>query len=210
MKKRSPFSSYVGAHFEVPEVTLDRKDVALLRELARDSRQSQRALSRKVGMSPPAVAERLARFERTGVVKQYSVSIDWERLGLGVIAIVNLTLKPSQDRQAVIEALTHMVELEQLTVVTGRYDLTARFRIGDQTHLRELILDRLPELPGILRTETLLGLGTVDTDDFACRVFETLPADVLAVGLDGGGDDAECEDELEGDLARVEVASLVG
>jgi DNA-binding Lrp family transcriptional regulator len=175
MKKRSLFSSKIAAGFAGPEVSLDGKDVALLRELARDSRQSQRALSRKVGMSPPAVAERLARFERTGVVKQYSVAIDWARLGLGVVAVVNITLKPEEDRTATIDALSELPELEQLTVVTGRYDLTARFRISDQPHLRELILERVPGMPGILRTETLLGLGTVDTDDFASRMFETYP-----------------------------------
>ncbi|MDF2441976.1 MAG: Lrp/AsnC family transcriptional regulator, leucine-responsive regulatory protein [Subtercola sp.] len=175
MKKRSLFSAKIAAGFEGPEVGLDGKDVALLRELARDSRQSQRALSRKVGMSPPAVAERLSRFERTGVVKQYSVSIDWSRLGLGVIAVVNITLSPEADRQCTIEALGELPELEQLTIVTGRYDLTARFRVSDQPHLRELILERVPALPGILRTETLLGLGTVDTDDFASRMFETYP-----------------------------------
>src|ERR1700712_2869252 len=178
MKKRSPFSAYVGADFGEPEVDLDSRDVALLCELAVDSRQSQRALSRKVGMSPPAVAERLARFERTGVIKQYSVAIDWSRLGLGVVAVVNLTLRPGQDRQEVLDALSEIVELEQLTIVTGRFDLIARFRISDQTHLRELILDRVPALPGILRTETLLGLGTLDTEDFASRIFETYPGDL--------------------------------
>ncbi|MEF2976868.1 Lrp/AsnC family transcriptional regulator [Subtercola sp. YIM 133946] len=173
MKRRSPFSAYVGADFGEPEVDLDSRDVALLRELAVDSRQSQRALSRKVGMSPPAVAERLARFERTGVIKQYSIAIDWGRLGLGVVAVVNITLRPGQDRQQVFDALADIVELEQLTIVTGRYDLIARFRISDQTHLRDLILERVPALPGILRTETLLGLGTLDTDEFASRMFET-------------------------------------
>ncbi|GAA0998253.1 MULTISPECIES: Lrp/AsnC family transcriptional regulator [Subtercola] len=175
--KRSPFSSYVGARFEQPEVELDDKDLSLLRELAKDSRQSQRALSRSVGMSPPAVAERLARFERTGIVRQYSVSIDWNKLGLGVVALVNVTLKPGCDRQEVFDALAGMVELEQLTIVTGRYDLAARFRISDQAHLRELILDRVPTLPGILRTETLLGLGTLDTEDFASRMFDAFPGD---------------------------------
>ena len=175
MKKRGLFTAKITSGFTEPEVDLDHKDVALLKELARDSRQSQRALSRKVGMSPPAVAERLARFERTGVVKQYSVAIDWTRLGLGVVAVVNITLNPDDDRQAAIDSLSQLPELEQLTVVTGRYDLTARFRMSDQSHLRELILDRVPALPGILRTETLLGLGTVDSDDFASRMFETYP-----------------------------------
>src|SRR6195952_5834893 len=108
MKKRNPFSAYAGTGFDEPEVDLDSKDLALLRELARDSRQSQRALSRKVGMSPPAVAERLARFERMGVIKQYSVSIDWSRLGLGVVAVVNLTLPPGQNRQEVLDALSEI------------------------------------------------------------------------------------------------------
>src|ERR1051325_5170390 len=44
-----------------PQVEVDELDLALLRALATDARQSQRALARAIEMSPPAVAERLAR-----------------------------------------------------------------------------------------------------------------------------------------------------
>jgi len=47
-----------------PEVEVDDLDLALLRALAADSRQSQRAIARQIEMSPPAVADRLARLER--------------------------------------------------------------------------------------------------------------------------------------------------
>ena len=54
-----------------PEVEVDDFDLALLRALAADSRQSQRALARQIEMSPPAVADRLARLERSGVIRGY-------------------------------------------------------------------------------------------------------------------------------------------
>src|SRR5258708_32351311 len=49
-----------------PEVEVDDLDLALLRALAADARQSQRAIARQIEMSPPAVADRLAPLARTG------------------------------------------------------------------------------------------------------------------------------------------------
>ena len=59
-----------------PKVEVDELDLALLRALATDARQSQRALARAVEMSPPAVADRLARLERSGAIRGYRVDID--------------------------------------------------------------------------------------------------------------------------------------
>src|ERR1700759_384362 len=65
-----------------PEVEVDALDLALLRALAAAARQSQRALARQIEMSPPAVADRLARLERSGVIRGYRADIDWAGLGL--------------------------------------------------------------------------------------------------------------------------------
>ena len=62
-----------------PKVEVDELDLALLRALATDARQSQRALARTVEMSPPAVADRLARLERNGAIRGYRVDVDWAR-----------------------------------------------------------------------------------------------------------------------------------
>src|SRR5436309_8185066 len=69
----------------VPDaVAVDPIDLALLRQLALDSRTSQRQLARVVEMSAGAVGERLARLERLGVLRRYTVAVDWARLGLPV------------------------------------------------------------------------------------------------------------------------------
>src|SRR3984885_16343946 len=67
-----------------PEVEVDDFDLALLRALAADARQSQRSLARQIEMSPPAVADRLARLERSGGIRGYRADIDWAALGLPV------------------------------------------------------------------------------------------------------------------------------
>src|SRR3984957_4053039 len=69
----------------VPKIEVDDLDLALLRALASDAWQSQRALARQIERSPPAVADRLARLERAGAIRGYRAEIDWEVLGLPVV-----------------------------------------------------------------------------------------------------------------------------
>src|SRR5215469_2954349 len=77
-----------------PKVEVDDLDLALLRALAADARQSQRALARKVEMSPPAVADRISRLERSGVIRGYRVDIDWAALGFPVVVYIAVTAGP--------------------------------------------------------------------------------------------------------------------
>jgi Lrp/AsnC family leucine-responsive transcriptional regulator len=61
----------------VPKVEVDDLDLALLRALAADARQSQRALAKQIQMSPPAVADRLARLERAAATGPRSTGRPW-------------------------------------------------------------------------------------------------------------------------------------
>ncbi|MGA1836311.1 Lrp/AsnC family transcriptional regulator [Herbiconiux sp. 11R-BC] len=172
MAKKSHTAILAGA-IERPQehVQLDDVDLALLRELSRDSRQSQRALGRQINMSAPAVAERIARFERNGVLRKYSIDIDWDRLGYDVVVFMPITLESGGDIEPTLAAFREIPELEELTVVAGRYDLLARFRLSDQRHLRELLLDRVWQIPNVARIETMLGLGNLITDDYSERML---------------------------------------
>src|SRR5690349_2338799 len=85
-----------------PKVDVDELDLALLRALAADARQSQRALARAVEMSPPAVADRLARLERSGIIRGYRAEIDWAALGFGVVVYLAVTAGPGMDISEII------------------------------------------------------------------------------------------------------------
>ncbi len=152
-------------------ITLDETDMALLRALSADSRQSQRALSREVNMSAPAVAERVARMERLGVIKGYGVEVDWDRLGFDVVVYMPITLESGGDLGPTLEAFRQIPELEELTVITGQYDLLARFRLSNHAHLRELLMDRLWQIPNVLRIETMLSLGNLLPSTYTARIL---------------------------------------
>src|ERR1700742_1584406 len=96
----------------VPKIEVDDLDLALLRALASDARQSQRALARQIEMSPPAVADRLARLERSGVIRGYRADIDWAALGLPGVVYLTVTAGAGMDLSKIISAIRELPEAE--------------------------------------------------------------------------------------------------
>ena len=75
---------------------LDGVNRHLLEELSLDARLSTADLARRVGMSAPAVRERLTRLEETGVIRGYRLDVDPAALGLPVAAWVRIRPGPGQ------------------------------------------------------------------------------------------------------------------
>ncbi|MBO0802672.1 MAG: Lrp/AsnC family transcriptional regulator [Nocardiopsaceae bacterium] len=157
-----------------PEVEVDDLDLALLRALAADARQSQRALARRIEMSPPAVADRLARLERGGVIRGYRVDIDWAALGLPVVVYLAVTSGAGTDLSAIIREINELPETETMSVVTGSLDLLVRLRVRDHTHLRQLLLTRIFQITGVQRTETFLSLADVEPGNFTAELLDEM------------------------------------
>jgi Lrp/AsnC family leucine-responsive transcriptional regulator len=76
---------------EAPPLTLDDMDRRLLDALQEDARLSYRALGRRIGLSQPAVAERVRRLEEAGIITGYRGRIDRGRAGLPVTAFLRVT-----------------------------------------------------------------------------------------------------------------------
>jgi Lrp/AsnC family leucine-responsive transcriptional regulator len=157
-----------------PKVEVDNLDLALLRALAADARQSQRALARQIDMSPPTVADRLARLERSGVIRGYRTDIDWAALGLPVVAYLAVTASAGMDLSEIIRQIRELPEAETMSVVTGGLDLLVRLRLRDHTHLRQLLLDKIFQISGVQRTETFLSLADVEPDNFIATLLDDM------------------------------------
>jgi DNA-binding Lrp family transcriptional regulator len=61
-----------------------------------------------------------------------------------------------------------------MTVVTGSLDLLVRLRVRDQMHLRDLLLNTIFQIPGVLRTETFLSLADVEPANFALALLDQM------------------------------------
>jgi Lrp/AsnC family leucine-responsive transcriptional regulator len=121
----------------------------LLEELQREPRITAAELGRRINLSPPAVAERLARLERAGIVAGYRVELDPAALGYPVAAFVRVRPAPRQ--------LPRIVELvRELPEVTSCHRIT-----GEDCFLLEVHVPSIDELDGVL--DRLLVHGQTTT-----------------------------------------------
>ena len=96
----------------------DPTNLELLRALQAEPRLPVSELARRVGMSAPAVRERLQRLEETGVIAGYRLELDPKALGLPVMAIVRLRPMPGQ-LQRVVELVRDTPNVSECHRVTG-------------------------------------------------------------------------------------------
>ena len=177
------------AHLSPPlaaPVQLDDVDTALLRLLAQDARASQRSLARELGMSPPAIGDRLARLERTGVIRGYSVVVDWAAAGFPVVIYLAITASQGHDLGPVMAEVSRLPEVENLTVVTGDLDLLVRLRVRDYAHLRAVLLEKVWQISGVQRTETYLSIAEGPPKNFVAELIgSTVTTGVAATSQEG-------------------------
>jgi len=119
---------------------LDAVNLRLLEELASDGRLGMAELGRRVGLSAPAVAERVQRLERAGVITGYRAEIDPGAVGFPVAAIVRIRPFPGQ-LQRIPDIARESEEVAECYRVTGEDCYLMRLHLRSLDDLEE-ILDR--------------------------------------------------------------------
>ncbi len=120
---------------------LDALNVALLEELQADARLSIAELGRRVNLSAPAVAERLQRLERAGVITGYRAVVDPKALGYPIAAFVRI--RPTTRRLQQIPQLAREIpEIAECHRVTGEDCYVLKLHLRSMDDLED-ILDRL-------------------------------------------------------------------
>ena len=128
---------------------LDARNVELIRLLQADPRASVSELARRVGMSAPAVKERLTRLEEAGVIRGYRLELDPTALGLPLTVFVRIRPMPGQLPKIaeMAKAMPQVVECHRIT--------------GEDCFILKVHLDALESLDGVL--DRFLAYGQTTT-----------------------------------------------
>jgi Lrp/AsnC family leucine-responsive transcriptional regulator len=150
------------------ESTLDARDLAILRELATDARIARAELARRVGLSPPAVGERLTRLEESGVITGYRAEIDPARLGYGLSVLIRARPSPGRMKE-MITALRACPEITRCDRVSGEDCFVAWAHVRSVAEM-EAVIDRL------------IPFGATNTSVVQSATIPARPVDILREG----------------------------
>jgi Lrp/AsnC family leucine-responsive transcriptional regulator len=136
MFERMPANGRSNGKVAVERV--DETDRALLAELQADARLSLAELGRRVGLSPPAVAERVRRLTDEGVIRGFRTDVDPRALGFALSAIVRIRPAPRQIGEVadLARATPEVVECHR---ITGEDCFFVKVHVRDVEHLEEVI-----------------------------------------------------------------------
>lgn len=101
---------------------MDKIDKELLRLLTENARKPLNQLAQKVFLSSPAVASRIEKLEREGVIQGYTAKVDYLKLGYPITAFINLEVQPQQ-KQSFYPFIAACPNVLECDCITGRYSM---------------------------------------------------------------------------------------
>ena len=132
-------------------------DARLIALLKANAREPTASLARKLGLARSTVQERIARLEREGTIRGYTLRVSEEADNRGLRAVVMITADPKQAERAALE-LRRMTEVRTLSAVSGAHDMVATVE-ADTPAKMDAALDRIGRAHGVARTVSSIILS---------------------------------------------------
>ncbi|MFN3589003.1 MAG: Lrp/AsnC family transcriptional regulator [Spirosomataceae bacterium] len=141
---------------------LDQIDHKLLEILQGNGKITNAQLSKDIGLSPAPTLERVKKLETSGIIESYHAHIDREKVGLGVMTFVQVTL--NGHRKSVtdlfVSTIEQVPEIIECHHVTGSCDFLLKVIAKDIGSYQKLIMETINEIEVVASTQTMVILST--------------------------------------------------
>lgn len=165
------------------KITLDKTDRKILSVLQADGRLSNQDVAEQVSLSPSPCLRRVKRLEEAGVIRQYVALLDPEKIGLGLLAYVNVRLEKHSDASANAHstarvlapnlvtstspradfavAVSQWPEVVACYAMTGEMDYLLRVHVEDMEHFSRFMMATLLRHPAVLDVKSSFALQRI-------------------------------------------------
>ena len=137
---------------------LDDKDMDILGLLKKNAKSTTQQISRAVGVPITTVHNRIKKMERDGVIKKYTIWVNYKKLGKGITARIAINVGGEGDQDEISAKLLQHKDVVCTYQVTGTDDIIVKLNVGDVNELHSFIMDEVRTKKGVTGTRTLIVL----------------------------------------------------
>lgn len=133
---------------------LDKKDIQILHYLTDHGRDKISEISTNLGIPRATVFERMERLRREGYITQYTVKVDYEKIGYPIMAyvLINFDFHSDVDQTEVAKELSKLDNVISASVIAGGWDILLLTIHRSMKDLSNFVLTRLRSMEGIEKT----------------------------------------------------------
>jgi len=140
---------------------IDENDRKIIEILSSNARTSLRDIKKKVDLSPSSIRNRMERLVSLGIIKKYTVDVDYRKIGYDIQVLALITSKPSES-DTLCKILSKYDEICEVHRTSGLANFICMVRVRDISELTKFITCELEKLNGIERIETMFVLPQED------------------------------------------------
>ena len=137
---------------------IDNTDLKILEILRDDAKKPFTEVARRVNVSQGTVHVRMTKLEEAGIVEKTTLKLNYARLGYDITAFIGIFLEKSALYDKVVSKLKEIQEITSIHYTTGNYSMFVKIHCRDTNHLKEVLHDKMQQVDGIERTETMISL----------------------------------------------------
>ena len=145
---------------------LDEMDMKILNILQQNGKIKNTKLASQIGISPPAMLERVKRLEASGVMKKYAALVDRAKINMRIMAFISISLSVHQ-LTSLDEFTSRILEMEEVLEcyqVSGAHDFVLKVVLPSMDYYSDLINNKITRIPGVRTTESTFVLSTIKDD----------------------------------------------
>jgi len=149
---------------------VDNIDIEILKILSNDSRKKLRPIAEKLKHSPTTISKHQKELEEKGIIKNYSINLDYEKIGYDIIALIELTISKGKMLE-VEKEIAHIPNIYGVYDVTGTFDALILARFKTRSELSELVKE-INSSPYVVHTNTHLILNVIKEESNFAKLIE--------------------------------------
>lgn len=140
---------------------MDSIDLKIINVLKENSRATTSEISKKVNLSIPAVAERIRKMEQGGIIEQYTIKVNRDKINYKLLAFIFVNIDKTENAEEFRKNIVQHSSVLECHHVAGEFDYLLKVLVEDTKALEYFLSNILKKIKGVFKSNTIISLSSL-------------------------------------------------